>query len=274
MVFEFFQGLDQIELTDTLTVLGLVIGGIIMVVGIIVARTIRLFFTKYYAPTLPQDTAKNLGKLIYFGIIIIAFLIFVSTTGLDLSGMLVAGGIFGVVIGFATQSVVSNLISGIFLMIEKPVRQGDSVEILGEGLSGTLIDIGTFSVRIRQFDGTVTRVPNEIFFTSNLRSLSSSAVRRSEGIVGIAYKEDIDGAISVIEKKIRNAMPYVLVEPAPEFRIKELGDSSVNIEILVWHPREDILKVSPQLLKVAKNALDEAGIEIPFPQRMIWKAKE
>ncbi len=80
MVFEFFQGLDQIEITDTLTVLGLVIGGIIMAVGVIVARTVRLFFTKYYAPTLPQDTAKNLGKLIYFGIIIIAFLLFVSTT--------------------------------------------------------------------------------------------------------------------------------------------------------------------------------------------------
>ena len=274
MVFEIFQTLDQIELTETLSLLSLLIGGIIMAVGVIVARTVRVFFKKYYAPTLPQDTAKNLGKLIYFGIIIIAFLVFVSTTGLDLSGMLVAGGIFGVVIGFATQSVVSNLISGLFLMIEKPVRQGDSIEIVGAGLSGTLLDIGTFSVRIRQFDGTVTRVPNEVFFTSNLRSLTSSPVRRSEAIVGIAYKEDIEGAISVMEKKIRNTMPFVLIEPAPDFRVKALADSSVNIEVLVWHPREDILKVSPKLLIVIKKALDEAGIEIPFPQRVMWKSKE
>lgn len=273
-MIEFFDSLSQIEITETLNLLSLLIGGIIMAVGVIVARTIRLFFKKYYAPKLSKDSANNIGKLIYFGIIIIAFLIFVSTTGVDFSGMLVAGGIFGVVIGFATQSVVSNLISGIFLMIEKPVKQGDSVEIPAENISGTLIDISTFSVRIRQFDGTIIRIPNEKFFTSNLRSLTSSPVRRSQGVVGIAYKEDIDGAILVLKKAIEQFMPFVLVEPAPEFRINELGDSSVNIEILVWHPREDWGEVQPKLLKVAKNALDEAGIEIPFPQRVIWQGKD
>lgn len=274
MVLEFLQSLSEIEITGGLTLLSLLIGGIIMAVGVIVARTVRLLFTKYYAPTLPQDTAKNMGKLIYFGIIILSFLVFTSSTGIDLSGLLVAGGIFGIVIGFATQSVVSNLISGIFLMIEKPVKQGDSVELPGVGISGTLLDISTFSVRIRQFDGTITRVPNESFFTSNIRSLTSTPVRRSEVVVGIAYKEDIDGAISVLEKAIHKSMPFVLTVPKPDFRLKELGDSSVNIEILVWHPREDWGEVAPKLLKVAKNALDEVGIEIPFPQRVIWQGKE
>lgn len=274
MVFDFLQSLSDIEITSGLTLLSLLIGGIIMAVGVIVARTVRMLFNKYYAPTLPQDTAKNMGKLIYFGIILISFLVFSSSTGVDLSGLLVAGGIFGVVIGFATQSVVSNLISGIFLMIEKPVKQGDSVELPGLSISGTLLDISTFSVRIRQFDGTIIRIPNESFFTANIRSLTSTPVRRSEAIVGIAYKEDIDGAISVIEKAIRSKMSFVLSIPKPEFRIKELADSSVNIEVLVWHPREDWSEVAPKLLKIAKNALDAAGIEIPFPQRVIWQAKE
>ncbi len=274
MVFEFLQGLEEIQITETLTLLTLLIGGIIMVVGLIIARTFRLLFTKYYAPRLPQDTAKNLGKLIYFGIIIISFLVFTSSTGVDLSGLLVAGGIFGIIIGFATQSVVSNLISGIFLMIEKPVKQGDSVELPGSDVTGTLLDISTFSVRIRRFDGTIIRIPNESFFTSNIRSLTSTPVRRSEAVVGIAYKEDIDAAISVIEKEIRKTMSFVLLVPKPEFRIKELADSSVNIEILVWHPREDWGEASPILLKIAKKALDAAGIEIPFPQRVVWQAKE
>lgn len=274
MVLEFFDSLSQIEITSGLTLLSLLIGGIIMAVGVIIARTVRLLFTKYYAPKLPQDTAKNMGKLLYFGIIIIAFLVFTSSTGVDLSGLLVAGGIFGIVIGFATQSVVSNLISGIFLMLEKPVKQGDSVELPGIGISGTLLDISTFSVRIRQFDGTITRIPNESFFTANIRSLTSTPVRRSEAVVGIAYKEDIDGAISVLEKAIQKSLPFVLSIPKPEFRINELGDSSVNIEVLVWHPREDWGEVAPKLLKVAKNALDAAGIEIPFPQRVIWQGKE
>ena len=160
MPFEFLQNLDAIEIVGGLTLLSLLIGGIIMGVGIIIARTFRLLFTKYYAPKLAQDSAKNLGKLIYFGIIILAFLVFTSTTGVDFSGLLVAGGIFGIVIGFATQSVVSNLISGIFLMIEKPVKQGDKIEIPGADVSGTLLDISTLSVRVRRFDGTIILVPN------------------------------------------------------------------------------------------------------------------
>ena len=94
MALEFLSSLSDIEITGGLTLLTLFIGAIIMAVGIIIARTIRVLFTKYYAPKLPQDSAKNFGKLIYFGIIILSFLVFTSTTGVDFSGLLVAGGIF------------------------------------------------------------------------------------------------------------------------------------------------------------------------------------
>ncbi|MGY5142848.1 MAG: mechanosensitive ion channel family protein [Nitrosopumilus sp.] len=274
MMFEFLDSLNAIELTPGMTLLSLFIGGLIMAVGLIIARTVKLLFTKYYAPKLSEDSAKNIGKLLYFGILIISFLVFTSSTGIDLSGLLVAGGIFGVVIGFATQSVVSNLISGIFLMIEKPAKQGDSIDLPDLNISGTLVDISTFSIRIRRFDGTIIRVPNESVFTTPIRSLTSSQVRRSEAIVGIAYKEDISKAITAMEAEIMTTMPFVLSLPKPEFRIKELADSSVNIEILVWHPREDWGEVAPKLLKVVKKALDDNHIEIPFPQRVIWNGKE
>ena len=274
MALEFLSSLSEIEIIGGLTLLSLFIGAIIMGVGVVVARTVRVLFTKYYAPKLPQDSAKNFGKIIYFGIIILSFLVFTSTTGVDFSGLLVAGGIFGIVIGFATQSVISNLISGIFLMIEKPVKQGDKIEIPGSDITGTLLDISTFSVRVKKFDGTIIRIPNESFFTSNIRSLSSTPVRRSEAMIGIAYKEDIEAAISVMDKEIRKSMKFVLMIPKPDFRINELADSSVNIEILVWHPRDDWDQVGPILLKIAKKALDDNGIEIPFPQRVIWDAKK
>jgi small-conductance mechanosensitive channel len=274
MPLEFLQSLSEMVIVGELTALSLLVGGIIMVVGIIVAKIVKLLFNKYYAPTLEKDTAKNLGKVIYFGIIIIAFLAFTSSTGIDLSGLLVAGGIFAVVIGFATQSVVSNLISGIFLMLEKPAKLGDVVQIPDMSITGTLLDIGTFSSHVRKFDGTVIRIPNEKFFTSNIRSLSSSTVRRADTKVGIAYKDDIDNAIAVIKKEIEETMPFVLRVPEPEFRVVELGDSSVNIEVLVWHPREDWSQAQPILLTTIKRALDTAGIEIPFPQRVIWQAKE
>ena len=272
MLEEFFSQLDSFEIAGTeFSLFSLILGGIIMLVGIAIARIARTIFNKYYAPVLPEHTAKNFGKIIYFGIIIIAFLIFVTTTGVDFSGLLMAGGILGIVIGFATQSVFSNLLSGIFLLIEKPAKQGDSIELPDSNLSGSFVDVGTFSTRVRKFDGTIMRVPNEKFFTSNIRVLTDSPVRRHEALIGIAYKEDIDAAIEVLKKTISARMPYVLHEPEPEFRVEELGDSSVNIRILVWHPKQDWGKVAPVLLKIAKNALDDVGIEIPFPQRVIWK---
>ncbi len=271
---EFLQGLSEMEIIGGLTVLSLLIGGIIMASGIIVAKIVKIIFFKYYAPTLPQDTAKNFGKIIYFGIILISFFVFTSSQGLDFSGLLVAGGIFAVVIGFATQSVVSNLISGIFLMIEKPAKHGDTLQIPDMGISGTLLDIGTFSSRVRKFDGTVIRIPNEKIFTSNIRSLTVSTVRRAEAMVGIAYKNDIDTAIDVIKTEIQLSMPFVLRIPEPEFRVEELGDSSVNIQVLVWHPRDDWSQAQPILLTTIKRALDKSGIEIPFPQRVIWDAEK
>lgn len=274
MAIEFFQSLSEIQIVGELTVLSLLIGGIIMAAGLIVAKIAKLLFHKYYAPTLPKDTAQNLSKIIYFGIIIVSFLIFTTNQGIDLSGLMVAGGIFAVVIGFATQSVVSNLISGVFLMIEKPAKHGDTIQIPDMNISGTLLDVGTFSSRIRKFDGTIIRVPNEKFFTTNIRSLSSSTVRRAEAMVGISYKDDIDQAISAIKNEIKATMPFVLVVPEPEFRIEELGDSSVNIQVLVWHPRDDWSQAQPILLTTVKRALDDAGIEIPFPQRVIWDAKK
>ena len=136
------------------------------------------------------------------------------------------------------------------------------------------LDISTFSCRVRKFDGTVIRIPNEKFFTSNIRSLTISTVRRADVMVGISYKDDIENAISVIKNEIRLTMPYVLRIPEPEFRVEELGDSSVNIQVLVWHPRDDWSQAQPILLTTIKRALDKSGIEIPFPQRVVWDAKK
>jgi len=274
MPLEFLQSLSEMYIVGELTVLSLLIGGVIMAGGIILAKIAKLLFHKYYAPSLPKDTAQNISKLIYFGILIISFLGFTSSQGIDLSGIMVAGGIFAVVIGFATQSVVSNLISGLFLMVEKPAKHGDTIELPDMGISGTLLDVGTFSSKIRRFDGTITRIPNDKFFTSNIRSLTLSTVRRADVMVGISYESDIEHAISVMRHDIFENMPFVLQIPEPEFRIEELGDSSVNIHVYVWHPRDDWSQVQPILLTIIKKSLDKSGIEIPYPQRVIWTGKD
>lgn len=269
MVFDIFSD------TSTVNILGnelstglLIIGIIIMTAGVIVARIVSTIFKKYFAANLPDNTAKNLHKLIYYGIIIITLLAVTTSQGIDLSGLIVAGGIFGIVIGFATQSVVSNAISGIFLMFDRPAKTGDLIEIKQGNILGILMDITVFSTRVRQFDGSIMRVPNEKVFTSEIRNVSSSEVRRIDFVVSIAYKEDIDQATDIIKKTIAQNQ-YVLCEPAPGVWTEQLADSGVNLKILTWIPRDEWGRVGPVMLKEIKKQLDKEGIEIPFPQRTI-----
>jgi small-conductance mechanosensitive channel len=272
MVFEIFSDSTTINLLGSqISVTSLLVGIIIMVVGVVAARIIGTLFKKYFAANLPGNIAANLYKLIYYGIIIIALLAVITSQGIDLSGLMVAGGIFGIVIGFAAQSVVSNLFSGIFLMFDRPAKTGDLIEIPQSNTYGKLMDITIFSTRIKLFDGSIMRVPNEKIFTSEIRNVSGSEVRRLEVALGIAYKEDIDHAISVIKKAV-SKLAYVLSEPKPEVWTEQLADSSINLKVLTWIPRDEWDNVGPILLKEIKKEIDEAGIEIPFPQRVIHHA--
>lgn len=272
MVFEIFSDSTTINLLGSqVSVTSLLVGIIIMVVGVVAARIIGTLFKKYFAANLPGNIAANLYKLIYYGIIIIALLAVITSQGIDLSGLMVAGGIFGIVIGFAAQSVVSNLFSGIFLMFDRPAKTGDLIEIPQSNTYGKLMDITIFSTRIKLFDGSIMRVPNEKIFTSEIRNVSGSEVRRLEVALGIAYKEDIDHAISVIKKAV-SKLAYVLSEPKPEVWTEQLADSSINLKVLTWIPRDEWDNVGPILLKEIKKEIDEAGIEIPFPQRVIHYA--
>jgi small-conductance mechanosensitive channel len=272
MVFEIFSETSTINiLGNQISIGSIVVGLIIMAVGVIVARLTSMVFKKYFAANLPDNTAKSLHKLIYYGIIIVTLLAVTTSQGIDLSGLMVAGGIFGIIIGFATQSVVSNAISGIFLLFDKPAKTGDLIEITQGNIYGRLMDITVFSTRIKLFDGSIMRVPNEKVFTSEIRNVSGSEVRRIDGILSIAYKEDIDHVIEIIKKAVAK-MPYVLREPEPEIWTEQLADSGVNLKILTWIPRDEWSNVGPILLKEIKKDIDDAGIEIPFPQRMLHYA--
>ncbi|HEC88562.1 MAG TPA: mechanosensitive ion channel family protein, partial [Thermoplasmata archaeon] len=177
------------------------------------------------------------------------------------------GGILGIVIGFASQTVVSNLISGIFLMIEKPIKVGDGVNI--NDVSGIVEDIKVLSTTIRTYDGIYVRIPNEKVFNSNIQNYVAHGARRFEYKIGIRYKDDAEKAISII-KDLLEENPLVLKEPSPTIFVEELGESSVNLNIKIWAPSSVWYSVYTEMLWKIKTALEKKGIEIPFPQRVIW----
>lgn len=247
---------------------------VVLVAGFGIARFSKVLISKY-GTSLPPGTRKNVGRMIYYGIAAIAMLSAAGMSGLDLSGIFLAGGITGIIIGFATQSLVSNLISGIFLHLDKPMKIGDPVLITGKlpEVAGVVIEITMLSTRFRMFDGVYVRMPNTDVFLSQIRNFSGAAARRVEFIVAISLREDPAEAIRIITNKL-NGIPLVLVEPEIQVYVENIGESGTNLTVRCWVPFSQWFPMKKDLVEIVKKELDDNNIEIPFPQRTLHLTAE
>ena len=236
-------------------------------VSVFIAMLARRLAHRSILRSMPRDVASIVEKLIYYGIIALGAVSALSIAGVETTGLVVAGSIVGVALGFASQTVVSNFLSGIFLYLDKPFKPGDPVEV--DGVGGVVMDITVFSTRIRTWDGVVTRLPNSKVFDATIRNYTGNVVRRVEYKVGISYDSDIGKAIDVI-MRVLEEHPLVLEEPEPQVFVEDLGDSAVVLSVRFWAPSSHWFQARMELLRRIKEALDAAGIEIPFPQLVVW----
>ena len=249
---------------------------LLLVVAIIV---IAVFVSKWVAVSLRRSLKDKVGrehleiilKIVSYSIIIIAVIWALTILGVNLSGLMVAGGIAGLVIGFASQSIVGNLVSGLFLMIERPIKIGDQVSI--DEIRGFVEDIHIISTTVRTYDGLFVRIPNQKVFTTSITNYVGNVARRFGYVVGIRYSDDADQAIAIIKNLIEE-QPFALKNPPPQAFVDNLGDNSVNIIVRVWAPITDWYALKMELLWKIKKTLEEEGIEIAFPQRVVWLANE
>ena len=259
------------KLYGDVTVYDVAVVVFVMAFATIIAKIVTTNLRRALIDKMRRDQLELMLKIIYFGIIIIAFIAVLPALGLNLSGLLVAGGITGIILGFASQSVVSNLVSGIFLLWEKPIKIGDQISI--DGVMGFVEDVNVLSTIIRTYDGLYVRIPNEKLFTSNITNYVAHIARRFEYVIGIRYSDDADKAIKIIKKLIEEH-PFVLKNPEPQVFVDNLGESSVNIIVRVWAPSTEWYSVKMEMLWKIKTELEKNGIEIPFPQRVVWFANE
>jgi small-conductance mechanosensitive channel len=262
--------LDTVVYGDV-TFWNLVTVGIILIAAMIITQIIHINLKKALSDKLQKNELEILLKVVRYSIIVIAILSVLPLLSINLTGLLVAGGFAGIVIGFASQSVVANLVSGIFLIIERPIKIGDQIAI--EGVEGYVEDIHFFSTIVRSYDGIYVRLPNEKVFTNIISNYDVDVARRIQYKVGISYNDDSSRAIKLLGD-ILDAHPYVLKNPAPQIYMESLGDSSVNLTAYFWAPTTEWFSVKMELLSKIKSAFDDAGIEIPFPQRVLWFGEE
>jgi small conductance mechanosensitive channel len=193
-------------------------------------------------------------------------IIALSLFGINMTPLLAVFGGASFVVGFAMQSTLSNLASGLLLMITKPFDVGDAVD--AAGVSGTVKNVSIVSTTILTFDNQVIVVPNTKVWESVITNVNASDIRRVDLTFSIGYGDDIELAKKTL-KEVLAGHPLVLDDPEPLIRMHELADSSVNLICRPWAKTEDYWNVYWDVLQQAKERFDDAGLSIPFPQRDI-----
>lgn len=245
-----------------------------------ISRAALLLTLGFLAGKLASATALKLsgnrftkhGKLLlqrglFYGIFALFVVSALRQLGFDLSIILGAAGILTVAIGFASQTSASNLISGLFLMLERPFSIGDVIRV--NSTTGEVISIDLLSVKMRTFDNLFVRIPNETMIKTEVTTLTKFPIRRADLMIGVAYKENID-TVKKLLLEIAENEPLCLEEPKPLFIFIGFGTSSIDIQFSVWAIRENFLQLKNNLLEKIKSTFDQQGIEIPFPHLSLY----
>jgi small-conductance mechanosensitive channel len=216
---------------------------------------------------LPKGVPAAISLVIRYFIIAFGFVLALSSLGINLSKFNLMAGALGVGIGFGLQTVISNFISGLILVFERPILPGDTVEV--NNLLGKVSRIGIRSSSIRTFDGAEVIVPNNNLIANDLINWTlSDSVKRVEILIGTTYDANPNDVLKILFT-IANDFPDILKDPPPLALFSNFGDSSLNFRLLFWVPYEIGLQIKSDVSIEIYNRFEEANIEIPYPQRDI-----
>jgi potassium efflux system protein len=233
-----------------------------------ISRILRTFFETEAAlrDRMRKGAPGAVSLLLRITIITIGFLLAVAAAGLKLDKLTLLLGAFGVGIGFGLQNIFNNLVSGIIIAFERPIKDGDIIEV--GTLLGVVKEIGIRSSIIKTYEGSEVIVPNGNLISNELINWTRSDMhRRGEVSVGVAYGTDPRTVISLLLETARN-FDQVLPDPEPVALFTGFGDSSLDFRLLFWIPDADSRLIIQSEMSVRVNqAIVDAGITIPFPQQ-------
>lgn len=241
-----------------------VVVAVAVVVGLVVSRVVNRSLDRR-AP----GTANLVGRLSALVITVVGFIYALSSIGVEVGLFLGALGVGGIALAFAFQDILENFVAGVILQLKRPFHRGAYVEIGELQLFGVVKEIDSRSVIIDTFGGDRIVVPAAEVLKNPIVNWTARGRHRLPVQIGIAYRATPSDAISVIEPRLFE-IDEVLKDPAPRVLLTELGDSAVTLTAYVWHDAfADVFLVQHRVIEEAKLALDAAGIEIPFPQRVL-----
>ncbi len=239
---------------------------LIYLIGSWIIRLVKRMIDKAFERRqMDVSLQRFLSNLISWILNILLFIVVVTQLGVQTSAFVAIIGAAGLAIGLALQGSLSNFAGGILILLLKPFRVGDYITSSAD-VSGTVKEIDIFNTKLTTPQNQEVIVPNGVLSNSSVTNYTKLGTRRTWFDIGVAYNADLKQAKEVLMRVIQNN-EFAFKDPAPQVVVTELGDSAINLSIRVTASNENFWTMQEQLIIDCKEALDGAGIEIPFPQR-------
>ena len=238
---------------------------LIFIIGKWLCRRITNLLTKIMEKNNIDSTlVKFLGSIVYYTLFIVVMIAVAGQLGINTTSFLTIIGAAGLAIGLALKDSLSNFASGVMLIMFRPIRIGDFVDV--GGVTGTVQSIDIFNTTIHSPDNQKHIVPNARITSDVITNVTANDTRRVDLVIGIGYDDDIARAKGILEAIIKKE-ERILENPATNIAVSELGDSSVNFVVRPWVKTSDYWDVYFALTEEIKVTFDKEGISIPYPQQ-------
>jgi small conductance mechanosensitive channel len=244
----------------------------IFVIGKWIAKAITNLIARYMQKQQMDQTVISFTSGLLNALLIgLVFIIAISHLGFNTSSLVAIVGAAGLAVGLALQGSLSNFASGVLLIVFKPFKAGDFIEVAGK--SGIVEELLVFSTKLRTGDNKTIIIPNGAITSGTITNFSSKPTRRVDLVIGVSYNADLAKTKQILSDVV-SQHPLVLKDQAITIGVNELAESSVNFVVRPWVNSADYWTVYFDLNEQIKIALDDAGIEIPYPQLSIHVNKE
>jgi small-conductance mechanosensitive channel len=240
---------------------------ILLLMGWAISRLVSISISKLAAKRLRVHQVMLFRRVSFYLIFILFAISAVQQLGFDINAILGATGILTVALGIASQTSMSNIVSGAFILGEQPFEIGDTIAV--NGIKGEVLAIDFFSVKIRTIENTMIRVPNEILMKSPITNLSYFPTRRIELLFSVNFTEDLE-RVKALLLTIAKKNPYCLAQPEPIVSVEGFGDATINLQLALWANKNDSSHLKNTVQADIKNGFIEHEIDMAFPSRSVF----
>ena len=239
---------------------------VILILGVICANWARrrVIIGLSKIPNFDDTLEPFIANMVKYAIMILVVVAVLARFGVQTTSIIAVLGAAGLAIGLALQGMLANIAAGVMLLILRPFKLVDFIEV--GNISGQVTEIGLFSTELKSAEGIFIVVPNNRLWSSPIINYTRNSIRRVKIIIGIGYEDDIDRACGIMEE-IANKDDRVIESKGVSSFVSSLDESAVTLELRVWVDRDEYANVLRDYTKQIKLAFDKAGISIPYPQR-------